>query len=294
MADLFLQNSMEDLFILILPAAAFVGGIYLAYRGFRRLSGPPGGAVSGTVRCKDDMRSRMTNERCAYSRVVVERYQGGHQPWKEIFSFERRAPFMVGGRDVDPAHADFRLSRSFVAQGYVRRDKGPIERAASFITGPLSGMPSLSVARGAFDLTQEVRENEFLEPDAYTSIMALAGAREKVAPYSRQPLRISEFMLREGGSAIVVPDPAAHKPEAPAQVSKAGGAPVTAAHMAGSASGAGRMPPVAGTLEYPLLIYDSAEAAGSSMREKALLSILVGSILVAASLFLALFILGVI
>lgn len=239
------------LFSLFLPLITFSAGAYLVYRGLRRMS--PSGAIRGKMRIPNPIESPASKRLCAYSRVVVDYYAGGHTPWRNIYSAEKKTNFSVGGKEVDATHADFRLLAPYMSRGHVA-PRGLVSELKY----------NLRQVGDFMDILAEVGPKEILDQPMLDAIMENEAAKKKIRPFLSKPLRILEYLLEEGAEISIATDPA---------TSQAGGT-------------------IRGTESYPLLITNAGEeAASSSMREKAYLSLFVGAALLAASFLLFIYIL---
>ncbi|MEW6034986.1 MAG: hypothetical protein AB1529_00095 [Candidatus Micrarchaeota archaeon] len=246
------MSEIAALFGFLLPAAAFAGGAYLIFRAAGRLS--PSGTLSGEVSCPKPVQAFVSGKAAAYSRLVVDFYQGGHAPWKNVLVLEKRAPFTVSGKEVGPDHADFRLSSPKVYVGYPAVEGGMIDELRH----------NLKQLQSMADFSGEVGPNESIPSEVLAPLMANPGIKAKLAPHMRKPLRISEYSLAEGARVSVLSDPAIRQ----------GGKTLK------------------GTVEFPLIITDDDSAASSAMREKALLSAGIGVFLVLFSILLLFFVLS--
>src|SRR4030095_12452240 len=117
------------IFSMIFPSLAFAGCSYLILRGANRRS-----LVRGKASSKSPLESPISRRRAVYYRVTVEYYCGGHHPWREIFSSEKKAQFSIGRRSVSTQYAHFSARRSAMLKGYLRRKgfmdklKGTLEK----------------------------------------------------------------------------------------------------------------------------------------------------------------------
>jgi hypothetical protein len=246
------ELSITFFFGLILPAAAFAGGIYLVIRGLRRGQASPG--VSGALSCQDAFDSHITKRQCAYSKVVIERYRRGHDPWEVLYKLERSVPFRAGRSQVDPEHADFRISAPALFTGYLKPGKGILDELQT----------NIRHIRSIADFTGEVAPNEFLDESAISAVLGLPGAADKLKTHMKSAFRISEYLLPVGAEVTVFQDPAV-------PLGKAG--------------------PLHGTLEYPLIVSDQAALASAPLvREKSVMSMFLGAILIIISLILLAFV----
>jgi hypothetical protein len=248
-----LEFSITFLFGLILPIAALAGGIYLVIRGLKR--GGAGSGVSGTLSCPEAFDSHITKRKCAYSKVVIERYRRGHDPWEVLYKLERFAPFSAGRSQVDPEHADMRVSAPTLYTGYLKPGKGILDELQT----------NIRHIRSIADFTGEVASNEFLDDSIISAVLGLPGAAEKLKPHLQSAFRISEYALPVGAEISVFQDPAV---------------PL----------GKGGL--LHGTLEYPLIVSDQAALASAPLvREKSLFSLLLGAGLILISIAILAFML---
>jgi hypothetical protein len=246
---------MLELLSAVFPLLSILGGGYLFYRGIRRKLGT-GESLSGRITCADPLESRISGRKCAYSKITVFFYQRGPSPWKEVYSFESRVPFRIEGKPVNPAHAAFFVESPKTYEGYIRPSPGLFDQIG----------PGIRQLRGIADVTSEISPNEVLDEAVLRALLGLPGAKEKLKNHLKGALRVVESMVPEGTYVTVMRDPAA-PPGKPGEI--------------------------AGTLDYPLAISDSAGGrAASVMDEKALLSIILGGFLIclgAAALLLMVF-----
>jgi hypothetical protein len=211
--------------------------------------------LNGRASSPSAFESHATRAKCIYSRVMVEQYRRGPNPWEKIFTLERREPFSISGRLVDPAGADIRVEAPSVFTGYLRPGKGLIQEFAA----------NLRKVQGIMDITAEVSPNEFLDENVAAALLSLPGARDRISRHSGRALRVTEHVIPAGAAVSVYADPAGPKP----------------------ADGT-----VRGSAEYPLIISDSiGSGADKVMGQKSLASIIIGSVLVLLSLALFLFLL---
>ncbi|MCI0503993.1 hypothetical protein L0Y65_04745 [Candidatus Micrarchaeota archaeon] len=188
----------EILAAAVFPLILFAGGAYLVYRGVRRRAGPTD-SVTGAVGCSEPIESPIGKRKCVYSRVVVEYYQRGTTPWKEVYSYESQAMFKIDDRPVDPTHASFSLSPPDRFEGYVRPKPGLFDSIG----------PRIRQFRAIADVTSEISPAEIMDESALRAVLSLPGAKEKLKTYLNGALRISEHCLQVGAEATVVLDPAA-------------------------------------------------------------------------------------
>jgi hypothetical protein len=236
---------MAEIIMLIFPIILTLAGGYLLYRGaIRKLERKV--SVSGQVSPIEPLLSHISSQKCAYSKVVVEFYQRGTSPWKEIYSFESKVLFKIGGKTVDPAHAAFVLPAPKRFEGYLRPNPGLFDMIGPGIRG----------LRGIADITSEVSPGEILDEHVFKTVLSLPGAKERMKNYLHGAIRVTEHCLPLGTDVTVVIDPAA-----PPQSGTTG---------------------ISGTLEYPLAI--SVHGAHNIMDEKALASLGLGAFLVLLAL----------
>ncbi|MFH0884639.1 MAG: hypothetical protein V1861_02935 [Candidatus Micrarchaeota archaeon] len=235
---------MAEIILLIFPIILSLAGGYLLYRGaVRKLQKRD--AISGAVAEAEPLLSHISAQRCAYSKVVVEYYQRGANPWKEIYSFESKVPFKIGAKTVDPTHASFSLPVPKRFEGYIRPNPGLFDMIG----------PGIRQLRGMADITSEISPGEVLDGHALNIVLSLPGAKERMKNYMKGAIRVTEHCLPLGTEVTVAIDPAAPQ---------------------GSANR------ISGTLEYPLVI--SVHGAHSIMDEKALMSMGLGAFLVLLAL----------
>ncbi len=231
--------------MLVFPAVLTLAGGYLLYRGAMRKSGKKV-TISGPLSSGGQLQSHITAQGCAYSKVVVEYYQRGANPWKEIYSFESKVPFKVDGKAVDPAHASFHLPPPKRYEGYIRPNPGLFDMLG----------PAMRQVRGIADITSEISPGEILDERVLRTVLALPGAKERMKNYMHGAIRVTEYCLPLGTSVNVAVDPLAPQVGAGSSIS--------------------------GTLEYPLVI--GVHDAGVVMDEKALASIGLGAFLILLAL----------
>jgi len=233
------------------PFMMLIAGGYLIARGLRRSK--PAVAVRGRMSSSSAFESHISKTKCVYSRVVVEQYRRGHNPWETIFTSERREPFTISGRKIDPAHADMRTSAPSSFTGYMRPGRGLVQELAA----------NVRQVRGIVDITSEVAPNEYLDDQVVVALLAVPGARDRLRKYSGKALRITEYIISASTNVSVFVDPA-------------------------GPSGADGV--IRGSTEFPLIITDSPVSKASAvMGEKSLLSIALGSLLIMAAIGLSLF-----
>ncbi len=238
---------------LFFPFAMLIAGGYLLARGLRRPAAAE--ALRGRVSSSGAFESHITRTKCVYSRVVVEQYRRGHDPWERVFSVERREPFTVSGRKVDPARADMRTSLPTAYVGYMRPGKGLVQELSA----------NLRQVQGLADITSEVAPNEYLDDQVIVALLAIPGARDRLRKHMGKALRVTEHVISASSEVSVFADPS---------MPQAAGAPIS------------------GTEEFPLIITDSAAArAKSIMSEKSLASIALGALLIIGSLCILAFLL---
>jgi hypothetical protein len=242
---------MIELLVFVFPLMALGGGAYLILRGLQMRAGTPV-LLSGRARSLESLRSPLGGEACVYSRVIVEYYQGGHQPWREIFSFEKRPPFSMDGRRVDTGFADFRVRETLSESGYARRDKGMFEQFGDMLAKSQPGEIVRSVAT-AVTFTPGAAEEiggSYLDSKRMEALLKLPGAQGRMRPHIRKALRIREYSVPEGALVSV----------------------------AGGTEGPGG---ISGKMDAPLVISDGSEGgARESLVEKGAISILIGGALV--------------
>ncbi len=239
----------------IFPLLSLFGGGYLVLRGLRRKFGR-GQTVSGRISCKEPLESRISKGENAYSKVTVELYQRVPTPWKEIYSFESRTPFVIDGKTIDPTHASFFVESKKTYEGYARPKPGLFDQLGT-------GVRQL---RGIADVTTEVSPSAVLDEAVLKALLGLPGANDKLKNHLKGALRITEAVIPVGTFVTVIRDPAA-PPSSDEGIS--------------------------GTEDYPLAISDSAGGqALSVMDEKSLTSLALGAFLIClglAALLLMLF-----
>jgi hypothetical protein len=240
-----MADALTLVFGLVFPVAAFAGGVYLVLRGMRRGSSAPDAA--GPVSSSSPLLGPLGHAACAYYKIVVERYRPGHSPWEQVYATERSARFSVGRSEVSPDNADVRASAASVHTGYLKPGKGIISDLRA----------NARHVRALADFTGEVAPGEFLEDDVILSVLGLPGAAEKLKPHLGSALRVTEYALPIGAEACVFQDP---------DLPKEKGAPLQ------------------GSLEYPLIVCDKASLSQAPLlREKSMLSLALGAVLIAVS-----------
>ncbi|MEW6722188.1 MAG: hypothetical protein AB1324_02920 [Candidatus Micrarchaeota archaeon] len=245
------------LFSLFLPLAALVAGCYLIWRGHGRSK--TASALSGTASSPEPVESLATGRKCIYSKTVVEYYGGGPDPWKTACSAERRAPFSVGGRNVDPEGAEFHLSRPLVITGYARREKGMFEEFADSIAKSSTANIAKSVLTSITMTPGEKEEvgDSMIDDSVMLALVRNPALKPRLLPHIKKALRITEYSLFEG-----------------AKVSLVGGMAGPSGRLAASAAA-------------PLIVSDEgAGAAKSDMSEKAFVSVALGAALIMVSIVL--------
>jgi hypothetical protein len=234
---------------LFFPCAALAAGAFLIYRGAGKLASPPG-IIDGEARADAPVSSPISGARCIYSRVVLECYGGGAEPWRKIAEAESRAPFSLGKVTVQPDFADFRLNPK-VTEGMVKRELGTIEQFGDSLSRTkLAGM-----ARDALSGTPFGRRDgeEFLPEAMVDSLKAVPALGKALARNIRKRIRVSEYCIPPGSRVYV---------------------------SGGSRAGDALM----GALDARLVVTDeSRDAAGSLQRERAVLGVIAGGLLLAVS-----------
>lgn len=233
--------------MLVFPAVLSLAGGYLLFRGIARKT-QARESVIGNVASSGPLESHVTGQKCAYSKVIVEYYQRGGSPWKEIYSLEARVPFRLGAKSVDPSHATYHLAPPKTFEGYLRPNPGLFDTIG----------PTVRQMRGIADFTSEVSAGEILDEKVLRTVLALPGAKERMKNYMNGAIRVSEYCLPNGTGISVAMDPAASQ-------------------IPGGA--------IAGSLEFPLAI--SVAGAESVMNEKAFMSIALGGFLLLLALGVA-------
>ncbi len=231
--------------MLVFPAVLTLAGGYLLYRGAMRKSGKKV-TLSGPLSAGGELQSHITAQGCAYSKTVVEYYQRGAKPWKEIYSFESKVPFKIDGKTVDPSHASFHLPQPKRYEGYIRPNPGLFDMLGS----------AMRHVRGVADITSEISPGEILDERVLRTVLLLPGAKERMKNYMHGAIRVSEYCLPLGALVNVAVDPLTPQ-----------GGPSTQ---------------ISGTLEYPLVI--GVHDAGVVMDEKALASMGLGAFLILLAL----------
>jgi hypothetical protein len=232
------------------PFSVFAIGGYLIFRG---ISKPETKSASGKVRSAQAFQSQVSRKTVTYSKLVIEAYQGGHAPWKEIYREERKSDFALSGRPISMEFADVRLSGPAVLEGYLRREKGSIEQFGEYFyrwAGPMTTI----LQAVSLDQKGEIR---FLDDAVVQPLMSEnAAAKAAIMKNKSKPLRISEFTIEDGARICA----------------------------------ASTLADLKGGLEHPLLITDTPENdARSTMDEKARTSVLLGAGLVLFSFVVSFF-----
>lgn len=124
--------SLGSVVYLIFPLAALFSGTYLVLRGVNRLNSTPK-VFSGKTKCQGELRSLEGGIKCVYTKIVLEKYRGGYDPWKEIVVAENKIPFYVDDKLIIPDFADFYVTPHH-NEGYVKRDLGTIEQFTKYLT----------------------------------------------------------------------------------------------------------------------------------------------------------------
>lgn len=227
-----------SLFSFFFPLSSLMAGGYLIYRSVRR-HGHAASPLSGKVRCSAPLCSPVWGRSCAYYRLEIEAFQGGHDPWKMVYRSERRVQFHAGPKPVHPEYADFRLSSPLVISGRLKRDKGIMDAfreegfqlvrsgAAAFRLAGSSGAP-------AWNIDEAVVSALMADPKACRALKSNAG----------REIRVTEHALCVGSDVLVTRD-------------------------------SGPTGDFRGTVDYPLIISDTDDG-GSSLREKAAMSLALG------------------
>jgi hypothetical protein len=236
------------------PFSVFAIGGYLIFRG---ISKSETRSVSGKAKPHKTFKSPVSGKNVTYSKLVIEAYQGGHTPWKEIYKDELKMDFILCGKNVSMEFSDVRITVPLVLEGYIRRKKGDIEefgeylyRWAGYIGSP--GRTILQIAR-SLGSKGELR---FLDDALVGGLMSEGSVKAAIEKNIRKPLRISEFTIEDGTRLCVASNQA----------------------------------DLRGTMEHPLLITDTPENdARFTMEEKARTSILLGAGLVLFAFVLSFF-----
>jgi hypothetical protein len=245
---------------LFIPFILFLAGGYLLYRGIKRLVSVTK-VFSGSVSVASPVKSHITKQNCAYSKLLVEYYHGGHIPWQPIYTTEKKAQFSINGKTFDPKYADIRISNTKTSAGYIKHEAGFLARLGLVLKLPISTLRPLAksihdtvyLAHDACDLTNEVRQNEFIDDSILLTVLEDKIIAAKIKPHLKKPLRISEYTIPEGKLIWVAIDSSLSEGD------KA----------------------LAGTFEFPLIISDIDEQIVlSTIKEKMYLSLLLGSFLI--------------
>lgn len=248
--------TLSSVFALFLPVVVFAGGAYLFVMGYSGKKEPEEakkGALSGPVSSSDPVRSLISGEDCVYSKTVAEFYCGGHEPWRQVFITEARAPLCIAGKPLDASRAVFDLSNPLLLQGHAgKKFRGILGSFGDFIdsTQPMALAKGVLDAAGIRPADEAAASVQLIDDRAISAILACRGGQELKRHISK-PLRISEYVLAEGTRV--------------------------------SASWIG--PPVQTGLPGEILITDAGdESAAAAARERAIMRMAVGGGLVLLSL----------
>lgn len=238
------------LFALMLPASAFFGGAYLIFRGVSKGNPSAARLSSGQARADSAFRSPISGDDCIYSKLTVEYFTGKEPEWKEVYSSERRCDFRLSGRPVSAGHADFRPSRVVALQGFVPHEGGLLSGIEGILEAAGYGEKSpLGKLRSALN----GESKPFIDGAAIERLSADHRLKKAIERHHKKFLRISEHSIPDGRKL----------------------------HVASFG------PDLAGTMEHPLLITETPQEARTALDEKAKMSVLLGSGLIAFSFLLS-------
>lgn len=179
------MDLMSLLFVLFLPAMAFVGGFYLIYRGWKRKGEVS--SICGIARCKNPIVSPITGRRCIYAKAVIEYYVSGSSPWRTAWSSESKADFSVGRASVSSNYTEYQIREPQIFTGNIKRPKGMLETFVEPVTSSLPGSARV-----------------FLNDDLCLALMSVDAIKRAISPHISKVFRITEYAITEGSNVCVI------------------------------------------------------------------------------------------
>lgn len=217
--------------------------------------------ICGKVKCKKTVKSLAAATDCAMYRTVVEVHKRGS--WHPICSIQHGTSFLLGRREVVESVAHLTLSNPVIIHGTIPHEKGLIEKGINKVKGSslykataapiLASLPFFgSSVYGPLNEAALIRLQKNFE-------VAAALKRHKASL-----LRITEHAITDGMNICAISE------------------------AVGSQTRALR-----GTTEFPLILSDmKPEDAIESLKERGLLSISAGVVLIAIAIPLFIFLLS--
>lgn len=173
------------------PLFLFIIGAYLIFRG----SSGAASRLSGRARSTMPFSAVSGGRRAAYSRLVIEAYDGRSSSWKKVYSHAEGPDMLVAGKRISLEHADVRIRPAVIHEGYISRGKGALEEFVGRVGAPLK------LIRDALDPGMRVKP---LERSVIESLPLRKEAKEAIARNIRKPLCISETVIWEGAEIRVL------------------------------------------------------------------------------------------
>ena len=239
------------LFSLVFPTVASITGAYLIFRGMGRLSRSGTPVVCGKVKCKDPIKSLAIGSDCVFFDTLLEVYKNGR--WHPFFSIKYGTPFMVGNRQIEEWSVGYiKLSKPIIMTGTTPHRKDFIENwtglvRRSFIYRPVSFALSILGRNESSYLP--------LEGSVLTRLQEHPDVKGLLVHNNVGLIRITEDVIHEGMDICVIAE-ADKDPQGPLK----------------------------GTTEFPLIFTDmKPDDATESLKERALLSVGLGILLLGIS-----------
>ncbi|VVC04464.1 Uncharacterised protein [Candidatus Bilamarchaeum dharawalense] len=179
-------------FGLIFPILIFFTSLFFVYQGVIRFSAK---FFSGIVKSKT-LITDPYGVQCVYYKTDIESYCGGHQPWKRIYSDEKRSSFYVENQEVDLNSADIRLTPTKIVNGHIKR-AGLIQKAIETVSTNLIGKISFLSSKDS-----KTSDLSKLPVDEENSKLLEGLLKSKKIPvqYMTKPFRITQYTLTPGES----------------------------------------------------------------------------------------------
>jgi hypothetical protein len=247
------------IFSLLFPSAAAMIGAYLVFRGISRLVKTGGSIICGKVKCKKVVKSIASGRECALYRTIVEIYKNGH--WRYIYSVQHGTSFLLGRREVAESVVHLKLSKPVVIHGTITNENGLIEKGID----TLKGSAIYKIAAAPISAVLPFFASPVYGPLSEAVLVRLQkdpGAGAALKHHKASLIRITEHALTNGMEVCAITE-------------------------------ASSKSPLKGTIEFPLILSDMRpEYAAESLKERSLLSIVAGAVLIVISVPLFVFLLS--
>ncbi len=114
----------EIVFELFIPALSLIGGVYLIYRGLTNLALLQNNATffGGLVSSDSSFRGFLTDKMEVYSKLSIQCMVGGSNTWTKLAESVRFVSFSINDTSIDPTNARFDVMNCVDVLGYLPKN----------------------------------------------------------------------------------------------------------------------------------------------------------------------------